>query len=127
MRTGRSRRRVQQYRMRAERLSCRVEQQECPFIKLGVTEDESPHVGIDPQWNESSTRSGCTDPFRLVRNITRVDALDSDPTRIAVASVVHRLEQRSEIRIGVKSHHGAAEMQARWRHRPAEKRPSPAG
>src|SRR4029453_1518472 len=99
MRTGRSRRRGEQYRMRTERLSCRVEQQECPFIEVGVTDDESPHVCVDPQWNESPTGSGCTDSFRLVRNITHVDALDRDPTRIAVASVVHRLEQRCESRI----------------------------
>src|SRR5512147_2154123 len=94
--------------MRAERLSRRVEQQQRPFIELGVTEDESAHVCIDPERNESSTGSGCTNPFRLVRNVPRVDAVDDDPTRISVASMVHRFDQRSEIPIGVKSHHAAS-------------------
>src|SRR5262245_47650129 len=94
--------------MRPERLPRRIEQQQCPFIELGISEDESPHVRVDAQWNESSTASGCTDWFWLVRNVPRVDAVDDDPTWISVASVVHRLDQRREIRIGVKSHHAAA-------------------
>src|SRR5262245_25380751 len=113
MRTGRSRGRVEQHRVRAERLSCRVEQQECPFIELGITEDESPHVCIDSQWNESSTGRACTYLFGFVRNVPRVDALDADPTRISVASVVHCLDQWSEIRNDVKSHHAASKCKRR--------------
>ena len=113
MRTRRPGGRVKQYRMRAERLSHRVEQQQCPFVELAVTENQFAHVCIDPEWNESSIGSRCTNPFRLVRNVPRVDAVDDDPTRISVASVVQRFDQRSEIRIGVKSHHAASNCKRR--------------
>src|SRR5215813_10144160 len=94
--------------MRAGRLSPAVDQQQRPLVKVSVTEDSLPHVCVDLEWNESSTGSGCTHPFRLVRHVTQTDVLDDDPSRISVASVVDRFDHRGEIRVSVKSHHAAA-------------------